>query len=94
MCGSALMTAGDEALHLQDPCRSWVLRDVICTSCHACRDLDLCRDPGIQVCAAAESDVTAFQAALMIITCRHTSGCVRSAGSRMMLQPWRHGLCA
>lgn len=34
---------------LQEPCMSFVLRDVICTSCNDCRDLDLCRDPHLQV---------------------------------------------
>lgn len=29
----------------QDPCRSFVLRDVICEYCNDCRELDLCRDP-------------------------------------------------
>ncbi|XP_019487455.1 PREDICTED: DNA polymerase epsilon catalytic subunit A [Hipposideros armiger] len=29
----------------QDPCRSYVLPEVICHSCHFCRDLDLCKDP-------------------------------------------------
>lgn len=29
---------------------SYVLRDVICPSCNDCRDLDLCRDPHLQVC--------------------------------------------
>lgn len=33
----------------QEPCRSFVLRDVICTYCNACTDLDLCRDPNLQV---------------------------------------------
>ena len=28
---------------------SYVLRDVICTNCNNCRDLDLCRDPHLQV---------------------------------------------
>ena len=28
---------------------SFVLRDVICPSCNDCRDLDLCRDPHLQV---------------------------------------------
>lgn len=35
---------------LQEPCMSYVLRDVICPSCNDCRDLDLCRDPHLQVC--------------------------------------------
>lgn len=34
---------------LQEPCRSFVLRDVICAYCNACTDLDLCRDPNLQV---------------------------------------------
>ena len=33
----------------QEPCRSFVLRDVICAYCNACTDLDLCRDPNLQV---------------------------------------------
>ncbi|KAK3734408.1 hypothetical protein QZH41_010067, partial [Actinostola sp. cb2023] len=31
----------------QDPCLSFVLPEVICQFCNACRDLDLCRDPYI-----------------------------------------------
>lgn len=31
----------------RDPCRSFVLRDVVCRRCSDCRDLDLCRDPGL-----------------------------------------------
>ena len=33
----------------QEPCRSYVLRDVICMYCNHCTDLDLCRDPALQV---------------------------------------------
>ena len=28
----------------QDPCRSYILSEVICESCNSCRDIDLCRD--------------------------------------------------
>lgn len=31
-----------------DPCLTYVLPDVICAQCLACRDLDLCRDPNIE----------------------------------------------
>lgn len=34
---------------LQEPCRSFVLRDIICAYCNFCTDLDLCRDPALQV---------------------------------------------
>ena len=34
---------------VQEPCRSYVLRDVICVYCNHCTDLDLCRDPALQV---------------------------------------------
>lgn len=34
----------DEA-QFRDPCRSYVLPEVICHSCNFCRDLDLCKDP-------------------------------------------------
>ncbi|CAM9190271.1 unnamed protein product [Chrysoparadoxa australica] len=30
-----------------NPCASFILPDVICEFCNLCRDLDLCRDPGI-----------------------------------------------
>ena len=30
---------------VQEPCRSYVLRDVICVYCNHCTDLDLCRGP-------------------------------------------------
>ena len=49
---------------LQEPCMSFVLQDVICPSCNDCRDLDLCRDPQLQVSfllqALACAHVTAF----------------------------------
>jgi DNA polymerase epsilon subunit 1 len=31
----------------KDPCRSYVLKDVICTYCNYCQDLDLARDPSL-----------------------------------------------
>lgn len=34
-----------EEAQFQDPCRSYVLPEVICHSCNFCRDLDLCKDP-------------------------------------------------
>ncbi|KAB1255676.1 DNA polymerase epsilon catalytic subunit A [Camelus dromedarius] len=34
-----------EEAQFQDPCRSYVLPEVICRSCNFCRDLDLCKDP-------------------------------------------------
>ncbi|XP_005403009.1 PREDICTED: DNA polymerase epsilon catalytic subunit A isoform X4 [Chinchilla lanigera] len=33
-----------EEAQFRDPCRSYVLPEVICHSCNFCRDLDLCRD--------------------------------------------------
>uniref|UniRef100_A0A8C5Y0V0 DNA polymerase epsilon catalytic subunit n=1 Tax=Microcebus murinus TaxID=30608 RepID=A0A8C5Y0V0_MICMU len=33
-----------EEAQFRDPCRSYVLPEVICHSCHFCRDLDLCKD--------------------------------------------------
>ncbi|XP_047418330.1 DNA polymerase epsilon catalytic subunit A isoform X1 [Sciurus carolinensis] len=33
-----------EEAQFQDPCRSYVLPEVICHSCNFCRDLDLCKD--------------------------------------------------
>jgi hypothetical protein len=35
-------------LRAQEPCRTYVLRDVICAYCNVCADLDLCRDPSLQ----------------------------------------------
>lgn len=32
----------------KDPCVSYVLKDVICSYCNDCRDLDVCRDVGLQ----------------------------------------------
>ncbi|KAM8961963.1 DNA polymerase epsilon catalytic subunit A [Pelodytes ibericus] len=29
----------------QDPCRSYILPEIICRNCNFCRDLDLCKDP-------------------------------------------------
>lgn len=34
-----------EEAQFRDPCRSFVLPEVICHSCNFCRDLDLCKDP-------------------------------------------------
>lgn len=36
------------AVAAQEPCRSFVLRNVICSYCNDCTDLDLCRDPMLQ----------------------------------------------
>ncbi|XP_031567678.1 DNA polymerase epsilon catalytic subunit A-like [Actinia tenebrosa] len=36
-----------EEAAFKDPCLSFVLPEVICQFCNACRDLDLCRDPYI-----------------------------------------------
>ncbi|XP_065594891.1 DNA polymerase epsilon catalytic subunit A [Cyrtonyx montezumae] len=36
----------DEA-QFRDPCRSYVLPEVICRNCNFCRDLDLCKDPAL-----------------------------------------------
>ncbi|OWK14641.1 POLE [Cervus elaphus hippelaphus] len=34
-----------EEAQFRDPCRSYVLPEVICHNCNFCRDLDLCKDP-------------------------------------------------
>lgn len=40
----------DEA-QFRDPCRSYILPEMICRNCNFCRDLDLCKDPALsQVC--------------------------------------------
>ncbi|XP_013919860.1 PREDICTED: DNA polymerase epsilon catalytic subunit A-like [Thamnophis sirtalis] len=36
-----------EEANFQDPCRSYVLPEVICRNCNFCRDLDLCKDPAL-----------------------------------------------
>ncbi|ELK14231.1 DNA polymerase epsilon catalytic subunit A [Pteropus alecto] len=36
-----------EEAQFRDPCRSYVLPEVICRSCNFCQDLDLCRDPSV-----------------------------------------------
>ncbi|KYO36959.1 DNA polymerase epsilon catalytic subunit A [Alligator mississippiensis] len=36
-----------EEAQFQDPCRSYVLPEVICRNCNFCRDLDLCKDPAL-----------------------------------------------
>jgi hypothetical protein len=33
-----------EEAQFRDPCRSYVLPEMICHSCNFCRDLDLCKD--------------------------------------------------
>lgn len=30
-----------------DPCKSYILPEVICHHCNFCRDLDLCKDPAV-----------------------------------------------
>nr|XP_033811806.1 DNA polymerase epsilon catalytic subunit A [Geotrypetes seraphini] len=34
-----------EDAQFKDPCRSYILSEVICRNCNFCRDLDLCKDP-------------------------------------------------
>ncbi|XP_043385547.1 DNA polymerase epsilon catalytic subunit A isoform X2 [Chelonia mydas] len=34
-----------EEAQFRDPCRSYVLSEMICRNCNICRDLDLCKDP-------------------------------------------------
>lgn len=36
-----------EEAQFRDPCRSYVLPEVICRNCNFCRDLDLCKDPAL-----------------------------------------------
>lgn len=36
-----------EEANFHDPCRSYVLPEVICRNCNFCRDLDLCKDPAL-----------------------------------------------
>src|SRR5690606_24961572 len=36
----------DEA-KFKNPCRTFILSDVICTYCNSCKDLDLCRDKSL-----------------------------------------------
>ncbi|CAJ0933213.1 unnamed protein product [Ranitomeya imitator] len=36
-----------EDAQFQDPCRSYILPEIICRSCNFCRDLDLCKDPSL-----------------------------------------------
>lgn len=46
-----------EEAQFRDPCRSYVLPEVICHSCNFCQDLDLCKDPSFsQVGSAHSSD--------------------------------------
>ncbi|XP_040208047.1 DNA polymerase epsilon catalytic subunit A [Rana temporaria] len=34
-----------EFAQFRDPCRSYILPEIICRNCNFCRDLDLCKDP-------------------------------------------------
>lgn len=34
-----------EYAQFRDPCRSYILPEIICRNCNFCRDLDLCKDP-------------------------------------------------
>ncbi|TSU24182.1 DNA polymerase epsilon catalytic subunit A [Bagarius yarrelli] len=36
-----------EDAQFRDPCKSYVLPEVICHQCNFCRDLDLCKDPSV-----------------------------------------------
>ncbi|KAK9824549.1 hypothetical protein WJX72_011249 [[Myrmecia] bisecta] len=80
-----------DAAAFQEPCLSFVLRDVICTYCNNCRDLDLCRDPDLQahkwaceVCANAYN-LGAIEAQLI-----HT---VQQRAQRYQLQDLRCMKC-
>ncbi|KAK9830879.1 hypothetical protein WJX81_001263 [Elliptochloris bilobata] len=61
------------AAAFKEPCRSFVLRDVICAYCNACADLDLCRDPNLQehnwACASCSNgyDLAAVEAQLLAV---------------------------
>ncbi|XP_054248557.1 DNA polymerase epsilon catalytic subunit A [Indicator indicator] len=66
-----------EAAQFRDPCRSYLLPEVICSKCNFCRDLDLCKDPAAisqdgsvppsWVCpnCQVQYDTTAIEAALV-----------------------------
>ena len=45
---------------LQEPCMSFVLKDVVCSQCNNSRDLDLCRDPDLQVSCLLETASSAY----------------------------------
>ncbi|OQR98917.1 DNA polymerase epsilon catalytic subunit [Achlya hypogyna] len=45
----------DEAKFV-NPSQSFVLPDIICTHCNVCRDVDLCREPGLMESNAVEAD--------------------------------------
>ena len=47
---------------------SFVLRDVICTNCNDCRDLDLCRDPHLQVRMGIHNTARCLHACCLHIT--------------------------
>ncbi|XP_062890220.1 DNA polymerase epsilon catalytic subunit A isoform X2 [Mobula hypostoma] len=36
-----------EEAQFKDPCRSYIVPEIICRNCNFCRDLDLCKDPSI-----------------------------------------------
>uniref|UniRef100_A0A670JRN3 DNA polymerase epsilon catalytic subunit n=1 Tax=Podarcis muralis TaxID=64176 RepID=A0A670JRN3_PODMU len=36
-----------EEAQFRDPCRSYVIPEMICRNCNFCRDLDLCKDPAL-----------------------------------------------
>ncbi|CAH2294918.1 DNA polymerase epsilon catalytic subunit A [Pelobates cultripes] len=36
-----------EDAQFRDPCRSYILPEIICRNCNFCRDLDLCKDPSL-----------------------------------------------
>ena len=78
---------------MQEPCRSYVLRDVICMFCNHCTDLDLCRDPALQVrCHSMKPDTVCF---LKQIGKAHTLALpfMSTDASCMLCSNWRHLRC-
>lgn len=61
---------------MQEPCLSFVLRDVICGSCNSCRDLDLCRDPDLQVRCACVLYSQLAACAPGLLSCPFVAACV------------------
>ncbi|KAL6048727.1 DNA polymerase epsilon catalytic subunit [Balamuthia mandrillaris] len=50
----------DPVAQFKDPCQSFVLPDVICSFCSACRDMDLLRDPDLFSSSSSAPSASSF----------------------------------
>ena len=65
----------------QEPCMSFVLKDVVCSQCNNSRDLDLCRDPDLQVRCLPDIALSTSPMLSRDPLQRHGPGACASAGA-------------